>query len=345
MLLAIESSCDETAIALLNPPRDLRVNLIASQHAVHAPFGGVVPELAARRHMEVILPLLEEALQKAGASLDDITAVAATSQPGLIGALLVGLSFAKAFAFSRNLPFIGVNHLEGHLNAVHLEHDSVPYPHLGVVVSGGHTQFYIVSGFAQYRLVGATRDDAAGEAFDKVAKLLGLGYPGGPLIDKLAPHGNPKAIRFSLPKFNASSKYGIGPFDVSFSGLKTAVALHYKSLCEASPTHSITETQRNDLIASFQHTAVAILMRSIEQIVEEYHLPAVVLSGGVAANSALRAALQQWGQRQGVATYIPSLSLCVDNAAMIAYVGWQHLQRGTRSGWELNAVASGHVDL
>lgn len=343
MILAFESSCDETAVAVIAPPKSLKSSLVASQHAIHAPFGGVVPELAARRHMEVIVPLYHDALQEAGITLDDVSVIAATAQPGLIGALLVGLSFAKALAMGRGLPFIGVNHIEGHLNAIHLERDDVPYPHLGVVVSGGHTEFYIVKAFGDYQLVSATRDDAAGEAFDKVAKLLDLGYPGGPIIDRMAVQGNPKAFRFSLPKMTDDKRFGIGPYDVSFSGLKTAVALQVKQWQTSG--QRITEQLQLDLIASFQSTAITIVMRAISKIVEEYDLPAVVLSGGVAANRGLRAALQDWGTSHGVGVFFPSMKLCVDNAAMIGYVGGQYFERGITSGWDLNATASGAVGI
>jgi N6-L-threonylcarbamoyladenine synthase len=343
MILAFESSCDETAVAVIAPPKTLKANLVASQHAIHAPFGGVVPELAARRHMEVIVPLYQDALNDAGVTLDDVTVVAATAQPGLIGALLVGLSFAKSLAMGRGLPFIGVNHIEGHLNAIHLERDDVPYPHLGVVVSGGHTEFYIVKAFGDYKLISATRDDAAGEAFDKVAKLLNLGYPGGPIVDRMATQGNPKAFRFALPKMTDDKRFGIGPYDVSFSGLKTAVALQVKQW-EASDQR-ITEQMQLDLIASFQFTAVRILMRAISKIVEDYELPAVVLSGGVAANRGLRAALQDWGSQNGTHVFFPSMGLCVDNAAMIGYVGGQYFERGITSGWDLNATATGHIGI
>jgi N6-L-threonylcarbamoyladenine synthase len=343
MILAFESSCDETAVAIIAPPSTVRATLVASQHDLHTPFGGVVPELAARRHMEVIVPLYQRALQQAGITLDQVTGIAATCQPGLIGALLVGLSFAKALAMGRSLPFIGVNHLEGHLNAIHLERNDVPYPHLGVIVSGGHTDFYIVKVFGDYHRVGATRDDAAGEAFDKVAKLLHLGYPGGPIVDQRAEHGNPKAVRFSLPKITESHKFGIGKYDVSFSGLKTAVALHIKRWeSDATP---MTEGLVNDLLASFQATAIGILMRAITQIMAEYHLPAIVLSGGVAANRALRSTLQDWGAAQGVQTFFPTMGLCIDNAAMIGYVGGQYLARGKTSGWDLNAQASGKIGI
>ncbi len=343
MILAFESSCDETAVAVIAPPKTVKSSLVASQHAIHAPFGGVVPELAARRHMEVIVPLYQDAMKEAGITLDDVTVIAATSQPGLIGALLVGLSFAKSLAMGRGLPFVGVNHIEGHLNAVHLEHDDVPYPHLGVVVSGGHTEFYIVKAFGDYQLVSATRDDAAGEAFDKVAKLLELGYPGGPIIDRMATQGNPKAYQFTLPKMNDDKKFGIGKYDVSFSGLKTAVALQVKQW--ESKQQSITEQMTLDLIASFQATAIKILMRTISQITTDYELPAVVLSGGVAANRGLRAGLQTWGDTEGIKVFFPSMGLCVDNAAMIGYVGGQYFARGVLSGWDLNATATGDVGI
>lgn len=335
MILAFESSCDETSVAIIEPPNKIRCNRVASQHEIHTPFGGVVPELAARRHMEVIVPLYQDALQDAGITLNDVTGIAATCKPGLIGALLVGLSFAKSLAHGRGLPFIGVNHLEGHLNAIHLERDDVQYPHLGVIVSGGHTEFYNVKGFGDYQLLGATRDDAAGEAFDKVAKLLNLGYPGGPIVDQRAPLGNPKAVRFTLPKITESSKYGIGKYDVSFSGLKTAVALWVKQQMVSGKV--LSDAVINDLLASFQATAISILMRSITAIMDDFNLSTVVVSGGVAANSGLRAALHN--------ALFPSMGLCVDNAAMIGYVGGQYLARGKTSAWDLNATASGAISI
>lgn len=343
MILAFESSCDETAVAVIESPTTIRSNLVASQHDIHSRFGGIVPELAARRHMEVIVPLYQAALQEAGITLDDVTGIAATAKPGLIGALLVGLSFAKALAMGRNLPFIGVNHIEGHLNAVHLECQDVNYPHLGIVVSGGHTEFYIVKAFGDYHLISATRDDAAGEAYDKVAKLLELGYPGGPIIDRMAINGNPLAFRFTLPKMTDSAKFGIGKYDVSFSGLKTAVALLVKQW--QMDGQALTDTKIHDLVASFQFTVIEILMRTITQIVDDFDLKGVVLSGGVAANSALRTTLKDWGKTNNVGIFIPSMPLCVDNAAMIGFVGAQYLARGITSGWDLNATATGLVGI
>lgn len=343
MFLAFESSCDETAVAVIESPATIRSNLVASQHDIHGRFGGIVPELAARRHMEVIVPLYQDALQEAGITLDEVTGIAATARPGLIGALLVGLSFAKSLAMGRGLPFIGVNHIEGHLNAVHLEYPDVPYPHLGVVVSGGHTEFYIVKAFGDYHLISATRDDAAGEAYDKVAKLLNLGYPGGPIIDRMAVNGNPSAYHFSLPKMTESTKFGIGKYDVSFSGIKTAVALLVKQW--QADGQALTESKILDLVASFQSTVIEILMRTITQIVDDFDLKAVVLSGGVAANQALRATLRDWGHTNSVGVFIPSMALCVDNAAMIGYVGAQYLARGVTSGWDLNATATGLVGI
>jgi N6-L-threonylcarbamoyladenine synthase len=342
MILAFESSCDETAVAVIEPPATIRSSLVASQHDIHGRFGGIVPELAARRHMEVIVKLYQDTLAEAGITLDDVTAIAATAQPGLIGALLVGLSFAKALAMGRGLPFIGVNHIEGHLNAIHLEHDDVPFPHLGVVVSGGHTEFYVVREFGDYRLISATRDDAAGEAFDKVAKLLDLEYPGGPIIDRMAANGNPSAIRFSLPKMTDSAKFGIGKHDVSFSGLKTAVALLVKKMKDEGQN---MRNEVHNIVASFQSTVIEILMRAITRIVDDFGLKAVVLSGGVAANSALRTKLKDWGKTHKVGILIPSLALCADNAAMIGYVGGQYLARGVSSGWDLNAIASDAIGI
>lgn len=347
LILGIESSCDETAVALLKMPNRLLSNFVASQNEIHARFGGVVPELASRRHMEMIVPLLDSVLNESGIKLKDIDGIAVTRSPGLIGALLVGLSFAKALSFVLKKPLVGVNHLEGHLNAAHLEHESIPYPHIGLVVSGGHTSLYHVKDFGKYKLLGATRDDAAGEAFDKVAKLLGLGYPGGPVIDRVARDGNPKAFRFTRPKMNPGSSFEVGEFDFSFSGIKTAVMME----CKKNPPHAplLQRGERGDFVAdmaaSFQATVVDILCRQVMNACHAKKCATIVVSGGVAANSALRSRLKEVGEENGLRIFVPSLKFCTDNAAMIAYVGGRYLEAGKCDGMELAAVANEEIGV
>lgn len=335
-ILGIESSCDETACAVVSGNQVLS-NLIATQHDVHARYGGVVPELASRRHMESIAPLIRGALDGAGLALDDIEGIAVTSAPGLLGSLLVGLSTGKAIAYARGLPFIGVNHLEGHLNAAALEFGEIPAPYVGLVVSGGHTSLYLVKGFGDYRLLGATRDDAAGEAFDKVAKLLALGYPGGPAIDRASQRGDPKAIRFTRPRFDREDS-----LDFSFSGIKTACLLK-KRECEAHG--GLTEAFINDIAASFQETVVGILADRLLEAAKLHAAGAVVLSGGVAANSRLRTLLTEKARAAGLRSFIPAARLCTDNAAMIAYVGGRRLAMGQRSALTLNAIAHQEIGV
>lgn len=346
VILGIESSCDETAVALLETPNKLLSNFVASQNELHERFGGVVPELASRRHMEMIVPLLDSALNESGNKLKDLDGIAVTKAPGLIGALLVGLSFAKALSFVLKKPLVGVNHLEGHLNAAHLEHEDVPYPHIGLVVSGGHTSLYHVKDFGKYKLLGATRDDAAGEAFDKVAKLLGLGYPGGPIIDRIARDGNPKAFRFTRPKMNSGSSFEVGEFDFSFSGIKTAVMMEVKSSGGApSPPARGDGGFVADMAASFQATVVDILCRQLIKACHAKKCATVVVSGGVAANSALRSRLHEVGEENKIKMFIPSLKFCTDNAAMIAYVGGRYLEAGKCDGMELAAVANQEIGI
>lgn len=330
MILGIESSCDETAVAITSGNKILS-SIVASQNDIHSRFGGVVPELASRRHAEVIFTLLESAFEEAGVTMDKIDGVAVTKAPGLIGAVLVGLSTAKAIAYATGKPLIGVNHLEGHLNAVHLREENVPYPHIGLIVSGGHTSLYLVKDFGKYKLIGATRDDAAGEAFDKVARLLGLGYPGGPIIDKMAPSGDPKAFKFSSPQFRNAAE-----FDFSFSGLKTAVMLEYKKL---TAKNKISDKDLKNLVASFQSTAIGFLVKNILAAAKEYKCKAVVVSGGVAANKGLRANLEEIADKNDLKIFVPPFSLCTDNAAMIAYVGGRYLEKGIMSDLNLNAQA------
>lgn len=335
IVLGIESSCDETAVAVLklgHPPAGaargastvkILANLIASQHEIHQPYGGVFPELASRRHIEVLRPLVEEALQQAGVSQDKLEGIAVTAAPGLIGALLVGLSFAKAYAYGLRIPFIGVSHLEGHLNAPLLEHKKITYPQVGLVVSGGHTALYWIKKFGEYEFLGGTRDDAAGEAFDKVAKILGLGYPGGPLIDKAARDGDPQAIPFSKPRLKG--------YDFSFSGLKTAT----KNLVQKKEGHSL-----QDLCASFQETVVDLLIEKTLEAAKIKRCRSIIVTGGVACNSRLREKLIQSALAHKKKVYFASPVFCTDNAAMIAYVGGRYLIEGQRSPLALNAVAN-----
>lgn len=335
-ILGIESSCDETAVAIVDGDKILS-NVVASQNEIHAKYGGVVPELASRRHIEVIAPLLQEAFVLAKSKPTDLAGIAVTRAPGLIGALLVGLSTAKAMAYALGLPLFGVNHLEGHINAVHLAPKNVPYPHIGLIVSGGHTSLYFVEGFGSYKLLGATRDDAAGEAFDKVARLLDLGYPGGPIIDKLATKGDPEAIKFKLPKFSDYSE-----FDFSFSGIKTAVMLEHKRLRAAG---KIEKSDVYNIIASFQKTVVAILTETTIRAADKFGCKNIVVAGGVAANQGFRNRLKEAEKEYGIKAFIPPMDLCTDNAAMIAYVGGKYLSMGQKNDLTLNAAAVEEIGL
>ncbi len=321
LLLAMESSCDETSVAILKDGQEVLCNCIASQEELHARYGGVVPEIACRRHFEVIHPLLEEALEEAGLGWKDLDALAVTHGPGLIGAVLVGVTVAKSLALSLNLPLLPVNHLEGHLYSPLLEYPELKPPWISLLVSGGHTLLVHVEDWGAPRKLGQTRDDAAGEAFDKVAKLLSLGYPGGPKVQQLAAQGDPSAL--TLPRPMKGQGY-----DFSFSGLKTAVYLAREKVSPA------------DLCASFQEAAVDVLVDKTMRAAREHDVERLSLAGGVAANLPLREALAAAAAREGKQLFVPSLKYCTDNAAMIARAAYVLAGLGWRADWDLDAHAS-----
>ena len=326
-ILAIESSCDETAAAVVRNGREVRSNIISSQIDLHKLYGGVVPEIASRKHIEKINQVIEEALSEAGTTLDEIDAIGVTYGPGLVGALLVGVAEAKAIAWTKDIPLVGVHHIEGHISANYIENKDLEPPFLCMVVSGGHTHLVLVKDYGQYEIVGRTHDDAAGEAFDKVARAIGLGYPGGPKVDKLAKEGNSDAITF--PKAHIQG----APLDFSFSGVKSAV-LNYLNECHMKNI----EVNRADVAASFQKAVVDVLVEHAMHAVEEYGFKKFAIAGGVASNSALRSAMEEACKKRGVAFYHPSPILCTDNAAMIGAAAYYEYLAGTRSGWDLNAV-------
>jgi N6-L-threonylcarbamoyladenine synthase len=331
-ILAIETSCDDTGAAVVLNGRKILSNVVSSQNAIHQKYGGVVPELASRRHIEMIVPVVTEALKGANLTLEEIDGLAVTQGPGLVGSLLIGLSFAKSMAFATGKPFVGVNHVEGHLSAIFLEKNPPRFPFVGLVVSGGHTSLFRMDGFGKYKRLGQTRDDAAGEAFDKVAKLLGLGYPGGPIIDELSRKGNSKAIRFPRPSLSKNS------LDFSFSGLKTAVVNYVKSHPE-SPKRYPEELVR-DIVSSFQEAVIDVLVKNTVRAALDQKLKRIVLSGGVAANHHLRKRMQKKAHEEKLSVYIPSPFFCTDNAAMIGAVGYEYLKRGIRSPFSLNAFSN-----
>ena len=330
LTLGIETSCDETAAAVLSDGTVLS-SIVASQIKVHEKYGGVVPELASREHLKNLIPVVREALASASVSLNDIDLIAVTYTPGLIGALLVGVSAAKAIAYARNIPFLGVHHGEGHILAAQIEYPDIGYPYIALLVSGGHTGLYEVREFGKYRLLGQTRDDAAGEAYDKVAKLLDLPYPGGPEIDRLAQEGNPGAV-----KFPRAQREGL---DFSFSGLKTAVRNHVMLFTSKDKGIAPSLCVR-DVAASFQAAVVDTLVEKTMQAAKENNISKIVVAGGVAANSSLRKRMKKETDERGIKLYLPGMDYCIDNAAMIALTGYLHYQRGERSSLDLNPRAS-----
>lgn len=326
-ILAIESSCDETAAAVVQNGRTVLSNVIHSQIDIHTEYGGVVPEIASRQHIAKINQVIDKALKEAEMTFDDIDAIAVTYGPGLVGALLVGVSAAKALAFALDKPLIGVHHIEGHISANFIEHPDLEPPFMSLVVSGGHTHLVVVEDYGKYRILGRTMDDAAGEAFDKVARAIGLGYPGGPKIDKVSKEGNPHAIQFPRAKVDD------GEYDFSFSGLKSAV-LNYLNQCEMKGEEIVVA----DVAASFQQSVIDVLVGHSMDAVERFGYKKFAIAGGVASNSSLRAAFKEACQSRGVEFYNPSPIYCTDNAAMIGVAGYYEFINGVRSGYDLNAV-------
>ena len=327
LVLGIETSCDDTAAAVLLDGRTILANIVSSQDQIHGPYGGVVPELASRQHIKNIVPIVDGALDKANVSVQAIDGIAVTRGPGLVGSLLVGLSLAKGMAFRWTIPFVGVNHLEAHLLAIQLEQD-VPFPYIALLASGGHTLLYCVKHFGNYVFLGGTRDDAAGEAFDKVAKMMGLGYPGGRVIDNLAASGDRGAIRFPRARLKK------GSFDFSFSGIKTAVWHYLKSTGEEAWKNKVP-----DVAASFQEAVVDMLVQPTIRVAQANDVRRIVLAGGVAANSRLREKMKEEAEAKKIQVYFPAPKFCTDNGAMIALTGYHRLIGGQRDDFRLNADA------
>lgn len=356
--LGIETSCDETSAGVVADGRDILANIVVSQEDLHRRYGGIVPEIACRAHIESVLPVIEEALLKAKLKLADLTAIAVTHTPGLIGALLVGVSAAKSLSLVLNKPLIGINHIEAHLYAASVfgGQSGITYPAVGLVVSGGHTSLFLIKNLQRYRTLGATIDDAAGEAFDKVSTILGLGYPGGPAIEKASKKGNPKAIKFSSPivtnhvpmgcprKLPSGSRLLVGKlrttsYDFSFSGLKTAVLYHAKGQNARRDTPLKKGLSIPDIAASFQEVVANALVTKVIQAAREYKIKTIVVGGGVSANNRLRTKLIEQTKNLGLRCYIPPLSLCTDNAAMVAGLAYHKYKNGRVARLDLDAKA------
>lgn len=327
LILAIESSCDETAASVVKNGRQVLSNIISSQIDLHTLYGGVVPEIASRKHIEKINQVIDAALEEAGVTLEEITAIGVTYGPGLVGALLVGVAEAKAIAYAQNKPLVGVHHIEGHVSANFIEHPDLEPPFVCLIVSGGHTHLVIVKDYGEFEIIGRTRDDAAGEAFDKVARAVGLGYPGGPKIDKTAKDGNKHAIEFPRAKVEGA------PYDFSFSGLKSSV-LNYINQAHMKND----EIYVPDLAASFQNAVVEALVSRAVMAAKEYGYKKLAIAGGVASNQALRESMKQACEKEKLKLYYPSPVFCTDNAAMIGAAAYYEYINGTRHGWDLNAV-------
>ena len=327
LILAIESSCDETAAAVIKNGREVMSNIISSQIDLHTLYGGVVPEIASRKHMEQINQVIEQALENAHVTMEDITAIAVTYGPGLVGALLVGVAEAKALAYATKKPLVGVHHIEGHISANYINNPDLEPPFICLVVSGGHTHLVKVLDYGKYEIIGRTRDDAAGEAYDKVARAVGLGYPGGPKVDKLAKEGNKDAIIFPRAQVEGA------PYDFSFSGLKSAV-LNYINSCEMKGE----EINRADLVASFQNAVVESLVSRTIAVAKEFKIDKIAIAGGVASNSALRESMVKECENNNFKFYRPEPVFCTDNAAMIGVAGYYEYMNGVRHGLDLNAV-------
>lgn len=328
-ILGIETSCDDTAAAVVSDGRTIRSNVISSQNEFHGKFGGIVPEIASRKHVELIIYVIQEAMDSANVTFNDLDAIAVTYRPGLVGSLLVGVSAAKSIAYCYEKPLIGVNHLLGHVYANFFDHPDLELPHISLTVSGGHTLIMSVTSPTHYEILGHTVDDAIGEAYDKVAKFLGLGFPGGPVIDNLAKTGNPNAIEFPSPMLNSQD------LNFSFSGLKTAVIRYVNDQQDAGKTVNYP-----DVVASFQTAAIRVLVKKVLQAAAEQRVRTITLSGGVAANSALRGTLITAAERHGFNVYYPRPVMCTDNGAMIAGVAYHLYREGVRSGLDLGAYAN-----
>ncbi|HAT81892.1 MAG TPA: tRNA (adenosine(37)-N6)-threonylcarbamoyltransferase complex transferase subunit TsaD [Eubacterium sp.] len=325
--MGIESSCDETSIALVADGRHILSDVISSQISIHTKFGGVVPEIASRHHLQNINRVMERALEEADITLDEVDLIGVTNGPGLIGALVIGVAAAKALSFARDIPLVGVNHMHGHVSANYLQYEDLEPPFMALITSGGHTEIVKVNDYTSLEVLGGTRDDAVGECYDKVARVLGLGYPGGPKIDRIAKEGDPEAIHFKRVFLEKDS------FDFSFSGLKTAVLNHLNSEKQAG-----REINRADVAASFQKAVTDVLVTHAMSAVKDLGEKRLVLAGGVASNGALRAALDDACRKSGVTLYCPPPILCTDNAAMIAAAGYYRYLGGQRDGWDLNAI-------